>query len=90
MSKKRAPIEPLSASSHNEAPQPLVGADASKQSTIGLEYMSCEELEAFGLELDGIRQRTLDSLGQADADYIRRVIKVQRTFEVLGRIGIFT
>ena len=27
MSKKRAPIEPLSASSHDEAPRPLVGED---------------------------------------------------------------
>jgi fatty acid desaturase len=31
----------------------------------------------------------LDDLGQADADYIRRVIRVQRLFEVLGRIGVF-
>ena len=90
MSKKRAPIEPLSASSHDEAPRPLVGEDAGKRSTIGLEYMSYEELEQFGEELDALRQRTLDSLGQADADYIRRVIKVQRAFEVLGRIGILT
>ena len=90
MSRKRTPIAPFSASEHNAAPEPLVGADASKRSTIGLEYMSYEELEGFGEELDAIRQRTLDSLGQADADYIRRVIRIQQTFEVLGRIGIFT
>ena len=90
MSKKRAPIEPLTASNHNAAPAPLVGADATKRSTIGLEHMSYEELEQFGHELDAIRQRTLDSLGQADADYIRRVIRVQQWFEILGRVLIFT
>ncbi|WP_051426581.1 acyl-CoA desaturase [Jiangella gansuensis] len=51
--------------------------------------MTYEELERFGDELDGVRQRVLDDLGQADADYIRRVIKVQRAFEVLGRVGLF-
>ncbi|MCO7238601.1 acyl-CoA desaturase [Aeromicrobium sp. CnD17-E] len=90
MSRKRTPIAPYSASDHNEAPAPLVGTDRTKQSTIGLEYMSYEELERFGEELDGIRQKTLDSLGQADADYIRRVIRVQQVCEVLGRIGILT
>ncbi|WP_053204345.1 acyl-CoA desaturase [Jiangella muralis] len=51
--------------------------------------MSYEQLEEFGNELDTVRRRVLDDLGQTDADYIRRVIKVQRAFEVLGRIGLF-
>ena len=51
--------------------------------------MSREDLEEFGQELDGVRQRVLDDLGQNDADYIRRVIRVQRALEVLGRIGLF-
>ena len=91
MSRKRtyAPIEPLSASNHNAAPKPLTSDDPDHQSNIGLEYMSREDLEAFGSELDGIRQRVLDDLGQKDADYIRRVIKVHRAFEVLGRVGLF-
>ncbi|MGJ9411122.1 fatty acid desaturase family protein [Aeromicrobium sp. CF4.19] len=90
MSTKRPTVATYDASDHNAAPAPLVGADAQKRSTIGLEHMSHEELETFGLELDAIRQRTLDDLGQADADYIRRVIRIQQACEVLGRIGIFT
>lgn len=31
------------------------------------------ELDAFGAELDALRQRTLDDLGEADARYIRRI-----------------
>jgi fatty acid desaturase len=86
---KPAPIEPLSASNHNKAPQPLVGPDADKRATIGTELMSYEQLEEFGRELDGVRQRVLDDLGQSDADYIRRVIKARNALEVLGRIGLF-
>ncbi|WP_375000012.1 fatty acid desaturase family protein [Aeromicrobium sp. CTD01-1L150] len=89
MSTKR-PTTTYDASQHNAAPAPLVGEDTSKRSTIGLEYMSAEELDSFGEELDAIRQRTLDSLGQADANYIRRIIKIQRACEVLGRIGVLT
>ena len=36
------------------------------------------ELEAFGQELDALRQRTLADLGEADARYIRRVRGVVR------------
>ena len=74
-----------SARNHNEAPKPLVGEDTSKRATIGLDYLTYEQLEEFGTELDAIRQRVLDDLGQKDADYIRRVIKAQRGFEVAGR-----
>lgn len=35
--------------------------------------LSGAELEAFGAELDALRQRTLADLGEADARYIRRV-----------------
>jgi fatty acid desaturase len=86
---KHAPIAPHSATTHNEAPRPLVGIDPDKKATIGLEYMTYEQLEEFGNEVDSVRQRVLDDLGQKDADYIRRVIRVQRGAEVLGRIGIF-
>ncbi|MDN5853694.1 MAG: acyl-CoA desaturase [Actinomycetia bacterium] len=66
------------------APEPLV-ADDDRRATIGLEYMTYEQLEEFGRELDEMRQEILDDLGQEDADYIRRVIKVQRGLEVAGR-----
>ena len=89
MSHKLAPIAPLSATNHNQAPQPLVGADTTKRATIGLDLLTYEQLEEFGDELDAVRQRVLDDLGQADANYIRRVIRVQQSAEILGRITIF-
>ena len=89
MSHKHSPIAPMSATHHNEAPRPLVGQDVDKRATIGTDLMTYEQLETFGEELDAVRQRVLDDLGQKDADYIRRVIRVQQGAEVLGRIGIF-
>jgi fatty acid desaturase len=44
-----------------------------------------DQLEAFGAELDAIRQRVVDQLGEEDATYIRDVVKAQRAFEVAGR-----
>ena len=35
--------------------------------------------------MDAIRQRVIADLGEEDADYIRKVVKVQRQFEVAGR-----
>jgi NADPH-dependent stearoyl-CoA 9-desaturase len=44
-----------------------------------------DQLEAFGREMDDLRQRVLADLGDADADYIRTVVKRQQQLEVLGR-----
>jgi NADPH-dependent stearoyl-CoA 9-desaturase len=44
-----------------------------------------EQLEAFGTEMDAIRKRLIDSLGEEDAEYIRGIVKTQRGFEVAGR-----
>ncbi|MGZ6751869.1 MAG: fatty acid desaturase family protein [Nocardioides sp.] len=44
-----------------------------------------EQLEAFGAEMDAIRQRVIADLGEDDAAYIRKVVKTQRGFEVAGR-----
>jgi fatty acid desaturase len=44
-----------------------------------------EQFEAFGAELDAIKERVLADVGQRDADYIRSVIKAQRALEVGGR-----
>ena len=43
------------------------------------------QIEAFGAELDAIKEKVVADLGQADVDYIRRVIKAQRAMEVAGR-----
>jgi len=48
-----------------------------------------EQADAFGRELDAIKERVIADLGQRDADYIRRVIKTQRALEVGGRALLF-
>jgi linoleoyl-CoA desaturase len=45
-----------------------------------------DQVEELGRELDAIRQDVLDSRGASDAAYIRRVIKVQRSLELAGRL----
>ncbi len=44
-----------------------------------------EQADAFGRELDAVRDRVIADLGQVDVDYIRRIIKAQSTMEVAGR-----
>ncbi|WP_413467749.1 fatty acid desaturase family protein [Mycobacterium sp. RTGN3] len=51
--------------------------------------MTPEQADAFGRELDAIRERVLADLGERDATYIRRVIKAQRALEVGGRAMLF-
>ncbi len=49
-------------------------------------HLSPEDVELIGKELDLIRQGVLDSLGAADATYIRRVIGLQRALELGSRV----
>ena len=51
----------------------------------GNRRLSAEELEAFGAEMDVIRQRIVADLGEADAAYIHNIVKKQRAFEIAGR-----
>jgi fatty acid desaturase len=44
------------------------------------------DVEAIGRELDSIRQSVLESRGERDAAYIRRVIAAQRKLELAGRV----
>lgn len=48
-----------------------------------------EQADAFGKELDAIRDRALAELGERDAAYIRKIIKMQRSLEVGGRALLF-
>jgi NADPH-dependent stearoyl-CoA 9-desaturase len=48
-----------------------------------------EQADAFGRELDAIKERVMADLGEKDAEYIRRVIKTQRALEVGGRMLLF-
>ncbi len=44
-----------------------------------------EQADAFGRELDALRRRIVDDLGQRDVDHIRRTIRACRYAEVGGR-----
>ena len=48
-------------------------------------HLTAEQVEALGRELDALRKEVFDSRGEADAAYIRRVIKVQRSLELGSR-----
>ena len=51
--------------------------------------LSAEQLDQFGDELDAVRARAVATLGEADAKYIRRVVKAVRYTEVAGRVLLF-
>jgi len=48
-------------------------------------HLTPEDIEQIGYELDRIRQDVLDSRGERDAAYIRRVVSVQRRLELGSR-----
>lgn len=48
-------------------------------------HLSEEQIEALGAELDAIRQEVIDTRGERDAAYIRKVVDVQRKLELGSR-----
>ena len=52
-------------------------------------HLTAEQVEELGRELDAIRQRHEDDLGEVDATYIRRLIRLQRILEASGRGLLF-
>ncbi|MBW3621380.1 MAG: acyl-CoA desaturase [Actinobacteria bacterium] len=52
-------------------------------------HLSDEQVAELGRELDAIRQRVLDERGAVDADYIRRIVRIQRRLELAGRGLLF-
>jgi len=57
--------------------------------TVANRPLSHDELERFGQELDALRARTVATLGQRDADYIRRIYATVRWTGVLGRLSLW-
>jgi fatty acid desaturase len=51
-------------------------------------HLTAEDLAAVGRDLDAIRTDVVTRLGRRDADYIRRVITVQRWMELAGRASL--
>ena len=48
-------------------------------------HLSAQDIECLGRELDAIRDQVLASRGERDAEYIRNVIKGQRSLEAASR-----
>ncbi|MFN7149676.1 MAG: fatty acid desaturase family protein, partial [Microthrixaceae bacterium] len=69
----------------DEAPEVTVAERATAPDVI--------DLDLLAQELDAIRDQVLDSLGQRDADYLRGVLRLQRSLELGGRaalwVGVF-
>ncbi|MBZ2188576.1 acyl-CoA desaturase [Alcanivorax sp. JB21] len=55
----------------------------------GWRHLSAEQVEAFGAELEAIREEVMNSLGERDVKYIRRILKTQRYSEIAGRTLLF-
>ncbi|MCU1595187.1 MAG: Stearoyl-CoA 9-desaturase [Frankiales bacterium] len=52
-------------------------------------HLSPADVEALGKELDELRASIERSRGESDAQYIRRVIKLQRSLAAAGRLTLF-
>src|SRR5690606_20352678 len=70
-----------------------VSASAIAQTTTpvprGWRHLSAEQVEAFGAEIEAVRREVMESLGERDARYIRRILKTQRYSEIAGRGLLF-
>ena len=77
-------------------PRPVIEATAAESAatavtrTTAARYgLSESDLDALGAELDAIRDRVLADRGQADVDYMRSVIRVQRGLAASARASLF-
>ncbi|HWG93964.1 MAG TPA: acyl-CoA desaturase [Mycobacteriales bacterium] len=52
-------------------------------------HLTDAQVEEIGRRLDALREEVLASLGQADREYVLRVIRLQRTLEATGRGLLF-
>jgi NADPH-dependent stearoyl-CoA 9-desaturase len=65
---------------------PVIAAPARSAPPLpAIAHLTAEDLDAIGRDFDAIRADVVTRLGQRDADYIRRVITVQRCLELAGR-----
>jgi linoleoyl-CoA desaturase len=56
-----------------------------KKTDSQIAHLTPEDIEMLGIELDAIRQSVIDTRGERDAKYIRKVIKTQRSLELGSR-----
>ena len=61
-----------------------------KKAAIGqtnpIAHLTAEDIDQIAQELDEIRQSVIDTRGESDARYIRRMIKTQRSIELGSRV----
>jgi linoleoyl-CoA desaturase len=74
-----APVTPLPSTLAGKVPTMAPSAAA---------HLTDEQVDRLGEELDALRAEVVSNLGEADADYIHRVIAVQRALEVGGRAAL--
>ncbi|MFC7450878.1 fatty acid desaturase family protein [Rhodococcus daqingensis] len=63
---------------------PFLGGTKKQEAAVPI-VLSYEQVEEIGRELDELRARIVADLGEQDREYIYRIIKAQRGFEVAGR-----
>jgi fatty acid desaturase len=51
-------------------------------------YLTKEQVEAFGAELEALRKRVRADLGERDAIYIRSILRLQKRLEIGGRLAL--
>jgi fatty acid desaturase len=63
----------------------------SNNAAVAKPFASLEDakLADFAAELDALRSRVMNELGERDASHIRRIVKLQRAAEVAGRGALF-
>ena len=57
-----------------------------KKQTSPIAHLTPQDIENLGRELDAIREEIVNSRGEKDAAYIRKVIDVQRKLELVSRV----
>ncbi|SDX85126.1 linoleoyl-CoA desaturase [Modestobacter sp. DSM 44400] len=59
-----------------------------KKNESPIAHLTAADIEAIGRELDALRQEVVESRGESDAAYIRKVIAVQRKLELGSRAAL--
>lgn len=52
-------------------------------------HLSTADIEAFGAEIEKLRQKIRADLGEKDVEYIKGIIRLQRRLEIGGRAAIY-
>src|SRR5688500_2439072 len=81
---RRDPAPPAGVTQERARSPPMTVLERKAHSQVA--HLTPADIEAIGLELDAIRQGVIDSRGERDAAYIRRVIDVQRKMELGSRV----